>query len=125
MEQWFFPSRVQQQIINLGTNKQAVGNEILREWTNLGIDLNGVTLTPREPLIVRFTKFLLRMTIVLAITMTIFNGIKYIAAAGGDGVAAARENLIYIAIGILIAMFSLAIIALINSLTYWTLPWIW
>lgn len=40
LEQSFFPSRAQQQIINLGTNKQAVGNELLRESTTLNIQLN-------------------------------------------------------------------------------------
>ena len=40
LEQSFFPSRAQNQIINLGTNKQAVGNELLRASTTLNLQMN-------------------------------------------------------------------------------------
>lgn len=205
LEQWFFPSRAQNQIINLWTNKQAVGNEILRESTTLNLQMNdnagqwcfinwnivssfrrnfceqakqwdwmrpggqdiygwvwcfytfngedkhsyllfngdlqtemrqfcttigwdrdiqafnSNVLQTRPPLLVRFTKFLLRMLVVLATTMTIFNGIRYMAAAWGEDISKAREDLIYVALGIIIALASLAIINLVNSITVGTI----
>lgn len=206
LEQWFFPSRAQQQIINLWTNKQAVGNELLRESTTLNLQMNdnagqgcfingslvsnfkrnfceqqlqwdwmkpagqdptghaGVwcfygpnetthsyllfngplqsqmsqfcgtigwdwdiqafnsnVLQNRPPLIVRFTKFLLRILVVLATTMTIYNGIRYMAAAGWEDASSARQDLIYIAMGLIIALASLAIINLVNSITIGTI----
>jgi hypothetical protein len=202
LEQWFFPSRAQQQIINLWTNKQAVGNELLRESSTLNLQWNdngwqwcfingnlvssfkrnfceqvlewdwmkssnypywgigcffgpneenhdylnangsqdpamsqfcstiggdrdipqlSIGLQSRPPLIVRFTKFLLRILVVLATTMTIYNGIRYMAAAGWEDASSARQDLIYIAMGLIIALASLAIINLVNSITIGTI----
>lgn len=61
------------------------------------------------------------MLVVLATTMTIYNGIRYIAAVGGEDASTAREDLIYIALGIVIALASLAIINLVNSITIGTI----
>jgi hypothetical protein len=80
LEQVFSPSKSQQQVINIGNDKQAVGNEVLRPSTTVQIGVGGVQVANREPLLVRFTKFLLRLTIVLSITMTIYTGIRYMIA---------------------------------------------
>lgn len=77
----------------------------------------------RPPLIVRITKFILRMTIVLAVTMVIFNGLRYVLAAWDEGkMQEAHKNLGYIIWGVILALLSLVIITLINSLTFGTLP---
>ena len=74
-------------MINIGNDKQAVGNEVLRSSTTIGVDLTStdpLDVTTQEPLIVRLTKFLLRITIALAVTMVIYTGIRYIWAAGSE-----------------------------------------
>lgn len=160
LEQAFSPALNQETIINLWAGKNAVGNEVLREWVsiqdNLGIgcfvnnnhisesdlavqkrSLNASTLSDRDfcenvlgwdymtqmlkseaPLIVRITKFLLRITMVLAITMVIFNGVMWIIESSKWwDVKDAQKNIILIIVGILIALLSLSIVNLISSVT--------
>lgn len=149
----------QETIINLWAGKNAVGNEVFREWVNtqenfwqwcfinndrvenkdldtqmeaynytwgreafcsqiLGGDRDTTVLQTEAPLIVRIAKFLLRITMVLAVTMVLFNGIMWIieSAKGGE-VKDAKKNIILIVVGILIALISLGIINLVSSLT--------
>lgn len=160
LEQAFQPSMANENIINLWAWKNAVGNEILREWVNvqenlgigcfvnnqhisdadldnqmkainyvwwwlsafcndiLGGDYNTTVLQTEAPLIVRIAKFLLRITMVLAVTMVIFNAIMWIIeSAKWAEVKDAKQNIILIVVGILIALMSLSIINLISSLT--------
>jgi len=84
LEQVFSPSKSQQQVINLWNDKTAVGREVLNPSMNVDIELwqnPDIDVSTREPLLVRFTKFLLRLTIVLSVTMIIYTGIRYILAA--------------------------------------------
>lgn len=86
-------------------------------------DLPVIQSWVRPPLIVRITKFILRMTIVLAITMVIFNWLRYVLAAWDEWkMQEAHKNLWYIIWGVILALLSLVIITLINSLTFGTLP---
>lgn len=125
LEQVFSPSKSQQQVINLWNDKTAVGREVLNPSMNVDIQLwqdPGIDVSTREPLLVRFTKFLLRLTIVLSVTMIIYTGIRYILAAGEEEWAKnARQNLVYIILGILLALMSYGIIILIESVGFSTL----
>jgi multisubunit Na+/H+ antiporter MnhB subunit len=57
------------------------------------------------------------LVIVLSVTMVILNGIAYISKSGmGEDPSKARRNLMYIAIGILVALFSVVIINLMRSI---------
>ncbi|MFZ2151067.1 MAG: hypothetical protein WAZ12_02125 [Candidatus Absconditicoccaceae bacterium] len=111
----------QQGLIDLGSTKDQVGNEVLRESTNVSINLNGgpiVSTSQRAPLIVRIAKLLLRITIVLAVTMVLYNGVLYIIQASkGEAPKDPQKNLLNIGIGILLSLASLGIINLINSIT--------
>ncbi len=79
-------------------------------------------LTTQAPLIVRIAKWLLRITIVLSITMVIYNGVLYIVESAKWGeVKNATKNIWLIVAGILIALLSLGIINLISSITISTL----
>jgi len=113
----FKPSIEQQGLIDLGSTKDQVGNEILRESTT--INLWGDSLIQKKaPLIVRIAKLLLRITIVLAVTMVLYNWILYIIqSAKWESPKDPQKNLINIWIGILLALASLWIINLISSLT--------
>ncbi|HMS90676.1 MAG TPA: hypothetical protein PKC87_00435 [Candidatus Absconditabacterales bacterium] len=76
------------------------------------------SLTTEAPLIVRIAKFLLRITMVLAVTMVIFNGVMWIIESSkGAEVKDAKKNITLIIVGILIALMSLGIINLISSIT--------
>ncbi len=168
LEQAFQPAMTNETIINLWAGKNAVGNEILRQWVGVNISLwegcmvnwqliskndiniqlttsqytagddhvfctqvlGGVwnaaviTTTTEAPLIVRIAKFLLRITIVLSVTMIIFNGIMWIIESSKWAeVKDAKKNITLIVVGILIALMSLSIINLISSVTVSSLGW--
>ncbi len=167
LEQAFQPSVRNETIINLWAGKNAVGNEVLRQWVGVSVNIlpwcivnwnkmsqsdittqmtnlqyqgsdtsfctsilwgtwdNPIISTTTEaPLIVRITKFLLRMTMVLAVTMIIYNGIMYIIeSAKWSDVKDAKQNIIFIVVWILIALMSLWIINLISSVTVSSLGW--
>ena len=54
---------------------------MFREGTTIDVDLaEGITLTQKEPLIVRITKWLLRITIAISITMVIIIGVRFVWA---------------------------------------------
>jgi len=111
-------------VINIGNSKQAVGNEVLRSSTTIQFWWQWDIIVEREPLLVRITKFLLRITIVLSISMTIYAGIRYMLAWSEEGTKNARQNLIYIVWGILLAMMSYGIIILLQSITFSSLAWV-
>ncbi len=163
LEQAFQPAFTNETIINLWAGKNAVGNEILREWVGwevsfgAGCDINGQkvsegdittqkneaayawsaasfcenilwwtysssliqgSLSTEAPLIVRITKFILRITMVLAVTMVIFNGIMWIIESSKwADVKDAKKNLTLLVVGLFIALMSLGIINLISSIT--------
>lgn len=165
MDVMFEPAKSYEKIIDLGSTKTAVGNEVFKESIQLGVDVNfsyvcsikgqsipsktidnqkttagynwsnqdfcekvlwgsynknyiSWTSQQQAPLIVRITKFLLRLTVVLAITMILYNGIMWIieSSKGGD-VKDAKNNIIYVVGGILVALSSVALINLISSLS--------
>lgn len=81
------------------------------------IEKINVSTQQQAPLLVRITKFLLRMTIVLSITMILYNGVLWIVeSSSGNDVKDAKNNLIYIFVGILLALSSVALINLVSSL---------
>jgi len=114
LQQAFEPAFQADTIINLWNTKTAVGNEILK-WSII-IDAWGIT--QEAPLIVRITKFLLRITMVLSVTMVIFNGVMWIIESSKWAeVKDAKKNIILIIVWIFIALMSLWIINLISSIT--------
>lgn len=162
LEQAFQPAMTNQTIIDLWAWKNAVGNEVLRQWVGVNVSLSEwcminwtliskndvdvqlsaaqytagddhafctqilggvwnaavITTTTEAPLIVRITKFLLRITMVLSVTMVIFNGIMWIIESSKWGeVKDAKKNITLIIAGILIALLSLGIVNLISSVT--------
>lgn len=119
MEKAFAPARNYETIVNMWNDKMAVGSDVVWGGTTVSISLEEwLEVDSKAPMIVRITKFLLRMTIVLSITMVIYNGIQYILqSTSGSDTKWATKNLWLIAGGIVLALLSLAIIQLIQSLT--------
>lgn len=78
----------------------------------------GVTAQKNPPWIVRAVQILLRFLVIVSITMVIFNGIRYIlAASNADKAVTARNNLVSLGIGLLLALSSISMIYLIQSFT--------
>jgi hypothetical protein len=118
MQQAFCVANRKETIIDLGTTKNAVGNEMIKGSININLDFDSDTdtLEKRPSILIRITQFILMLTIVLAVTMTIINGILYITKSGnGEDPSKVRWNLLYVAIGILLALFSVIIVNLLRS----------
>lgn len=102
---------INEQILNVDENKCT---EMGWTWKNSWI----IEISAKAPLIVRITKFLLRMTIVLSITMVIFNAVKYLfeVMSGKDrNSAESKKNLIFVAAWVVLALMSVSIINLVIS----------
>ncbi len=147
LETAFQESIANENIIMLWNNKNAVGNDVFREWQDIqtsnrlkktcfkdnkeynvpdenscnaiGGERKRVDLKTRPPLMVRIAKFLLRITVALAITMVLYNSVMYIVESvkGPDKVTKATNNLLYVAGGLVLALSSVAIINLISSIS--------
>lgn len=149
MEQAFEAARNHESIIDIWSTKNAVWNQLLREsqtvWVNDNFwkwcfidnqytsyteeecsirwwdwNVSVLDTNSREPLMVRITKFLLRLTIVLSITMVIVNAVLYmidVMSWKDLSSSDAKKNLIFVAWGIILALSSVGIINLIWSVT--------
>lgn len=147
MQQAFCTAKSYDTVLDMWETKDAVWNNILREWSSVEIEdnfwdwcfINGqfvnvlendclerwwdrdvwaVNISTKEPLIVRITKFLLRMTIVLSITMVIFNSVLYMIEVMNwkdRKSAEAKNNLARVAWWVIIALMSVGIINLVVS----------
>lgn len=123
MEKAFEPAKLNDAILNLWDTKESVGNTILRKNTIMTVDFDDETelFSKQEPLIVRITKLILRITMVLSVTMIIVNGIKYMIDVSNGKEFLSNDSikkLTNIAIGIILALASVGIINLISSITY-------
>lgn len=120
----FQPSKNLDQVVNIGNSKNAVWNEVFRGSTEVKIGKDGITTQQRDPLLVRITKTLLRITIGLSIPMIIFAGVKTIMTAinGGD-YKDHLKDVITILAWLVLALSAIGIIYLIQSLTLHSLSW--
>jgi len=105
-----------------GGREKLLQSDLERECEQLGGDWSFVDISPEPPLTVRITKFLLRITVALAITMIIYNAIKLIIdSAAGKEMKDSVKNIAMVAVGLLLALASVAIISLITSVSKSTL----
>lgn len=107
------PSYNNKTIMTLGRNVNTVWNEIFK-WT---------TIWKKSPsVVIKITRFLLILTITLSVTMILYNGMIYIIQTWqGKESKDLTKNIVYIVIWILVALFSVVIITLIQSIpsTLW------
>jgi hypothetical protein len=115
----FETSKSLDHVINIGNNKNAVGNEVFQWSTNLNVSLNnGVSTSTNAPLLVRITQTLLRLTIALSIPVLIWIGVKVIKSGmSGWDVKGALKEVSGVLIGLALALSAVGIIYLIQSLT--------
>ena len=121
MQQTFCPANRKETIIDVGHSKNAVGNEVIKGSTKVEIKVSrkgiSASFSQDESVLIRITKFILMLTIVLAVTMIILNGIQYIVKSGnGEDPSKSRNNLIFIVVGIILALFSVVIVNLLRSI---------
>ena len=122
LEQVFSPAIQQDTIVggdSIGTTKRSVWKYVLKEGTDVSISKKWISASRRQSLIIQITKFLLRMTMVLAVTMVIYNGIMYVVKASKwENPKNILYNILYIGFWILIALLSVVIIRVVSSI--WT-----
>ena len=126
LEQAFNPSIQQNHVIgggDIGTSKDQVWSYVLREGNEISLSLDKWLEKKRRPsLLVQFSKFLLRLTIILSITMVIYNGVMYVVKASkGENPKEIYSNILYIVFGILLGLSSVIIIRLVSSIWQTTL----
>ena len=114
-------------IPELGTwNVENFKQIISKKGNNLFQTDDIIRFDRNDSIIIKITRFLLMLTIVLSVTMTIINGIQYIIKSGnGEDPSKLRMNILYIVIGILVALFSVVIVNLFRSVGETTLKELW
>lgn len=117
MQQAFCVANRKDTIIDVWHTANAVGNEVIKGSTKISIGWSKFfDVSKNESIIMRITKFILMLTIVLSVTMIILNGIQYIIKSwNGEDPSKSRTNLIYIVVGIILALFSVVIVNLLRS----------
>ena len=118
MEKAFLQARTLQYVSNLGNTKDAVGNQVFQGSTNI----SRTGASQQDSMLVRWTRLALRLMIAIAISMVIYNGIKLIQSSGdAKAMDSATGNLKNVIIGIVLALSSVSIIYLMESITKTTL----
>lgn len=96
----------------------AEASDLFDTTIGLDIDKKGASFGQRDAIFVRFTRFLLRLAVILGVPMIIFAALKLIWSRGDEWkMKDALKQIGYVAIGILLALASVMIIFLISSLT--------
>lgn len=117
LQQAFDPALRQDAVVwqdSIGTDVESVGNYVLNGGSTLTIWKG---LTKRQSLIIEITRFILRMTVVLAVTMLIYNGLQYmIKSSKWEHPKEIVSNILYIILGVLLALVSVIIVRLASSI---------
>ena len=102
-------------------DKEWVWNFLLKWWTEIDawdIIKNWVhaDVKKKDSFVVSVARFLVRFTLILAITMIIYNWIMYVVKSSkGESSKDTLKNLIYIIVGVLLALTSIVIVRLASS----------
>lgn len=92
--------------------KEWVWNFLLRWWTEISSD--GVSR--KDSFVVALGKFLLRFTLIIAITMIIYNWIMFVVKSSKwEASKDTLKNIAYIIVWVLLALMSIVIIRLASS----------
>lgn len=103
------------------SNKEACEGNNASYGTRKNIN-ESIEINQRDPLFVRIAKLLLRVTIALSVTFVLYSAIMYTLSFGNSAkTTSAQKRLLHIVIGIIIALSSVGIIYLIQSIVTQTL----
>lgn len=101
-------------LVDMWDTPNEVWEHVLKEWTEVSL-WNGIR--DATSVIVKFTRLLLSLVVVLSVTMILYHWMSYIIQTGqwkeGKNLV---SDIIYIVVGILIALFSVTIITIIQSI---------
>jgi hypothetical protein len=116
----FETSKSLDHVINIGNNKNAVGNEVFRWSTDVNVSLWGwkiVNTSQNAPLLVRITQTLLRLTIAFSIPVLIWIGVKIIKSGlSGWDIKGSIKEVSGVLIWLVLALSAVGIIYLIQSI---------
>ena len=114
LEQVVQESKNNSQLIDIGNNKQSVGNAVFKPTVGL---VNG-KLVVIQPLYIRVIKFILRATLILGVTMWILVGVRYVYVQWDEGEEKKLIQYLWnIVIGIVLALSALVIVEIVQSIT--------
>ena len=115
------PARYNWTIIDMGTNVDSVWTYVFEwrtevNWDNIDFDPNTKVLEQKAPMVVKITRLILQIIIAISVTMILYNWMMYIIQTwnGKEGKSLVK-NIVYIVVWILIALFSVIIINIIQS----------
>ncbi len=115
---FFKPAQDNDTILNFWDSKTSVWNALLQQSTTVGSDWGWIDVSSSDSLLIIWTKFLLRITVALSVTMIIYNGIKYMIEVwqwkerlGTE----TQKHLTYVVVGLIVALSSVIIITLLSS----------
>lgn len=115
LEQTFQQSKDNETVVDVGSSKEDVWGKLIDGGGGLGV---GIGIWSSGSLLVSTIKWLLRMAAILGVSMGIYVGIQFILSQGDQAKEKkATDNLIKIAVGIVLALWAIAIVNLIQSIT--------
>ena len=105
-------------MVNFGKNVTRVWKTRFEWSTEIDADFEGFWRTQKPSTIVKLTRLLLSLVVALSITMILYNGLKYIIETWQWKESKdLAKNIIYIVVWILIALFSVTIITIMQSVS--------
>jgi hypothetical protein len=105
-------------VIKNGDNPKWVANEIFGNTTTVNVFWSWDKATTQWPYIVRIVKFLIRRTIILAVPIIIWCWIQYVLAVwDSKKEEKSRKTILYVLLWIFLALWSLAIVQLVLTIT--------
>lgn len=110
------PTYENKNISQVWKNVDKVWNAVIKWWTEVKAWPDWVSVKGSDSIIVKVTSLLLSLTIALAVTMILYNGMMYIVKTWQwKDWKDLTKNVAYIVVWILIALFSVVIITIIRS----------
>lgn len=106
-------------VMDMWKDVKTVWSEVLWGWLEVNVDFNSNTdaIQAKQSIVVKVTKFLLSIVIAISVTMILWNWIKYIIETGNWKESKSLvPNLIYIMVWIILALFSVTIITILQSI---------
>lgn len=121
LESSFWKAKTFDYVVNIGNNRQSVGGGVLKDWYRGNVSFKGrkikTSWSKDDPIIIRVSKWLLEIVVILWVPMLIYGGIRYIVAAWDEWAQKSARTLMFnVVIGIIIALSSLALVTLVSTL---------
>lgn len=115
LEQAYDDAFSSETVVDVGTDTDTVWTSVFKWWKKITI---WEWISNNYPMLVKISKLLLKITIVIAISMIIITWYKYVLTFWDQWkMKEARDRLYLVWLWIVIALWSVALIFIINSIT--------